>query len=136
MKRSDIGDITMFDNLIGAKLIDFDENGFKVLINDSYVKTFEFDSEKGDCCSYNNILSNLLIDKEELKKNPVVTDVAMYKYCGNRDQCSSFNITLFGEFKPIAEIHAESSSGSGFRYGATVTCRCKETNEEEIITEW
>lgn len=128
----------MLENLIGYRLLEIDNYGFKVKKGNN-IKTFEFNEDYGGCCGYNDITANLLVSKDELANNPVITEVnyanpqKMRIYNSEYDQIV---ITFMGESRPIAEINSESGSGSGWRYGAHVWVVCKETNETETLTEW
>lgn len=127
----------MLENLVGYRLIEIDNDGFKVKKDDD-IKTFEFDEDYGDCCGYNEVTVNLLVSQNELANNPIITEVnyanpqKMHSYNG----CDQIVITFMGESRPIAEINSESGSGSGWNYGAHAWVTCRETNETEILTEW
>lgn len=127
----------MIESLVGYRLIELNNNGFKVE-KDGDIKTFEFEEDYGDCCGFNEIETNLLISDEEFSNNPVITEVeyanpSRISYYDYKDQ---LRITFMGESKPIAEINSLSSSGSGYGYGAHVWVVCKETNETEELTSW
>ena len=78
---------------------------------------FNFESYEGDCCGYNTISSNLLIE-DESEQNPRITKIS---HTTTDDRYSqSCEITFFGISKPIYTAAIESSSGSGWCYGATV----------------
>lgn len=127
----------MLESLVGYQLIEIDNNGFKVK-KDNDIKTFEFDEDYGACCGYNDVTANLLVSKDDLANNPIITEVnyanpqKMHSY----DECDKVVITFMGESRPIAEINSESGSGSGWSYGAHAWVTCKETNESETLTEW
>lgn len=126
----------MFENLIGYQLIEFNPMYFRVK-KDDIVKTFLFEEDGGDCCGYNEFTLQLLIDENDLKNNPIITKVETCNF--DNDGYEDFDhrkITFYGLYKPIEEIDSTSSSGSGWGYGACVTCKCVETNEEETITSW
>ena len=93
-----------------------------------------FDEDYGDCCGFNVIETKLYLSKSELERNPVITNVEKVDTSGC--ECDSARITIFGEYKPMVEVNSESGSGSGWNYGACVTLRCVETNEDELITSW
>ena len=125
----------MLKNLIGAQLVEFDTDHFVVRDSNGHILNFVFEQDEGDCCGYNDLENTLLISKDELAKNPVITKV---------EQCedSDFNyeehvvITFFGEAKKLAQIDSTSASGSGWCYGACVTLKCIQTGDEEYITSW
>lgn len=127
----------IFEDMIGSRLISLNNNELKILTPDGKVKIYEFEEDYGDCCGYNDF-STLVIDPDNLNKNPVITNIeeAESDKFNNGDDGESVKITLFGEYKPLATIDSISGSGSGYRYGACVTLVCKETGEEETITYW
>lgn len=127
----------MIENLIGYRLIEIDNSGFKVE-KDGNVRTFEFDEDYGDCCGYNEVTANLLVSEEDLAKNPIITEVNYDnpQKMRNYAYCEQIVITFMGESRPIAEINSESGSGSGWNYGAHAWVVCKETGETEVLTEW
>lgn len=123
----------MFEDLIGYQLIEFNPMCFRVK-KDDVVKTFLFEEDVGGCCGYNDFTSQLLVNENDLKNNPIITKVETCDI--DSEYCEHRKITFYGLYKPIAEIDSTSSSGSGCGYGACVTCKCVETNEEETITSW
>ena len=123
----------MLEFLVGARLVTADDTGFEVVASNDKRYRFNFESYEGDCCGYNTISSNLLID-DEIEQNPIITKV---RHTTDEDNYSqSCEITFFGISKPIYTAAIESSSGSGWCYGATVKLTCKECNFDEILTSW
>lgn len=125
----------MTNELIGAQLISFDKDKFKVKTAKGKVRTFVLDEDEGDCCGYNEVVSTLLIDKKELANNPIITDIKE----NDIDDSGEGNrhiFTLVGISKPLAEIDSYSSSGSGWCYGACVTLVCEETRLSKILSSW
>ena len=124
----------MINELIGAQLISFGKDKFKVKTAKGKVRTFVLDEDEGDCCGYNEVISTLLINKKELANNPIITDI---KEINNEEDDGNRHIlTLVGISKPLAEINSYSSSGSGWCYGACVTLECKETRLSKILSHW
>lgn len=124
----------MLENLIGSKLVSFDEKGFSVILPSGEQRDFVFDEDYGDCCGYNELSTELLISADELSNNPVITNVEKTDTSGSDDD--SIKIVFFGEVRKIAEINSLSSSGSGWCYGACVWVTCKQINESEILTKY
>jgi hypothetical protein len=124
----------MINELIGAQLISFGKDKFKVKTAKGKVRTFVLDEDEGDCCGYNEVVSTLLIDKKELRNNPIITDIK--ETDDEEDDGNRHILTLVGISKPLAEINAYSSSGSGWCYGACVTLECKETRLSKILSHW
>lgn len=122
----------MLENLIGSKLVSFNEKGFSVILPNGERRDFVFGEDYGDCCGYNELLAELLISADELSNNPVITNIEKIDTSGSDDD--SIKIVFFGEVKKIAEINSLSSSGSGWCYGACVWVTCKQINESEILT--
>ena len=123
----------MLEFLVGARLVTADDTGFEVVAPDDKRYRFNFESYEDDCCGYNTINSCLLIE-DESEQNPIITKV---RYTTDEDNYSqSCEITFFGISKPIYTAAIESSSGSGWCYGATVKLTCKECNFDEILTSW
>jgi hypothetical protein len=124
----------MTNELIGAQLISFGKDKFKVKTEKGKVRTFVLDEDEGDCCGYNEVVSTLLIDKKELRNNPIIT--AIKESDTEEDDGNRHILTLVGISKPLAEINSYSSSGSGWCYGACVTLECKETRLSKILSHW
>ena len=123
----------MLEFLVGARLVTADDAGFEVVASNDKRYRFNFESYEGDCCGYNTISSHLLIE-DEIEQNPIITKV---RHTTDEDNYSqSCEITFFGISKPIYTAAIESSSGSGWCYGATVKLTCKECNFDEILTSW
>ena len=123
----------MLEFLVGARLVTADDTGFEVVAPDDKRYRFNFEEYEGDCCGYNTISSHLLIENES-EQNPIITKV---RHTTDEDNYSqSCEITFFGISKPIYTAAIESSSGSGWCYGATVKLTCKECNFDEILTSW
>lgn len=125
--------IKMLEKLIGAQLIEINERGF-VVRKDGELIRFSFIEDYGDCCGFNLIGTHLFISKDELRRNPIITNIQEDNTRNN--DSNNLIITFFGEKKQIAKIDAMSSSGSGWGYGASVSLRCLKTKEEEILTIW
>lgn len=123
----------MLEFLIGARLATADDTGFEVIASNDKRYRFNFESYEDDWCGYNTIKSCLFID-DEIEQNPIITKV---RHTTDEDNYSqSCEITFFGISKPIYTAAIESSSGSGWCYGATVKLTCKECNFDEILTSW
>lgn len=123
----------MLEFLIGARLVTADDAGFEVVASDDKRYRFNFESYEDDYCGYNTISSNLLIE-DESEQNPRITKI---RHTTTDDEDSqSCEITFFGISKPIYTAAIESSSDSGWYYGATVKLTCKECNFDEILTSW
>lgn len=124
----------MLSQLIGCQLIDVNNEGFTVRGYHGYLKHYKFIDDPGDCCGYNEIEGKLLVETDQ-KRMPVITRVE--QVVGNAEYDGQVcHITFFGEDKKLAEINTESGSGSGWQYGACVTVKCVETEEEEVLSEW
>ena len=123
----------MLEFLVGARLIAADDTGFEIVASNNKRYRFNFEEYEGDCCGYNTINSCLLIG-DEIEQNPIITKV---KHTTIDDEYSQgCEITFFGMSKPIYTAAIESSSGSGWCYGATVKLTCKEDSFDEILTSW
>lgn len=129
-------------DLVGYQLADISANG---IIVKKGGKTFIIKVNKtedgSECCDYNKIETSLFIDRKELFRNPIITNVEI---CDNDELVSNTawgdgdakTITFFGENKALAEFNSLSSSGSGWDYGATVKLVCKDLQIDEIVTTW
>ena len=123
----------MLEFLVGARLVTADDTGFEVIASNDKRYRFNFEEYEGDCCGYNTISSNLLIE-DESEQNPRITKIS---HTTTDDRYSqSCEITFFGISKPIYTAAIESGSGSGWCYGATVKLTCKECDFDEILTSW
>lgn len=125
----------MFDKIIGAQLVRLDEKGFEVK-KDNSLYHFDFIEDEGDCCGYNDISTQLFISEEELARNPAIMKYEIVEDNGDFEEGSLFRLVFFGEVKKMAEVETYSFSGSGWNYGAAVSCLCRETNEEKILSCW
>jgi len=121
------------DFLVGAQLKKLDDNGFTVVKNNKEYH-FKFDRDEGDCCGYTEIETRLYVSNSELKNNPIITKVTQKENDDGEEDLGV--ITLYGEYKPIGEIIAQTSSGSGWCYGATVSVRCELAGVDEIISQY
>lgn len=123
-------------DLIGYQLVNINEDKIVVEKDD---KQFEIEIciDAGDCCGYNDVETNLLINENN---KPVITNITDDEDCDFSEiedgWCSTARITFYGANKKLATLDSMSSSGSGWSYGACVTVRCKELNLEETITAW
>lgn len=125
----------MFDNLIGSRLVAMNENGFTVQTPVGDMRHYEFVEIEGDCCGYSELTAALLFDPDDPTNNPAITNV---EDSGGEDDGwgETRTITLFGISGPLARINSESSSGSGWCYGAAMHVKCRETGEEDVLTSW
>ena len=124
----------MIENLIGSKLVSFDDNGFSVVLPNGEQRDFIFNEDEGGCCGFNELSTELLISADELSNNPIITNIEKSDTSGSDED--SVKIAFFGECKKIAEVNSLSSSGSGWCYGACVWVTCKQTDEKETITSY
>lgn len=123
----------MLEFLIGARLVTAYDTGFEVVASNDKRYIFNFESYEGYCCGYNTISSHLLIE-DESEQNPRITKIS--HTTTDNEYSQSCEITFFGISKPIYTVAIESSSSSGWCYGATVKLTCKECNFDEILTSW
>lgn len=128
-------EVKMLEGLIGAQLVELNERGFVVREGGDLVR-FSFVEDKGDCCGLNSIKTELFVSKDELRRNPVITNIQEDRPYNKRHDSNDLVITFFGEKKQIAKIDSMSSSLSGWGYGASVSLRCLKTEEEEVLTHW
>ena len=120
----------MLKTLIGATLEEITDKHIKVK-KDGKEYTLDIYDCEGDCCGYNEITANLLVNE---KSKPVITKVTREDEEGA--ESSSCRITFFGEYKPIATLDTYSSSGSGWAYGACVSIVCIPLDIDEMLSEW
>ena len=119
-------------DLIGYQLVDLNEKEIIVQKNGKRF-SIEIDDDFGDCCGYNVIRAHLYIS-DEVKRNPIITDVNKENEDnGASERCC---ITFFGEEETLARLYTESSSVSGWCYGAEVTLKCKDLKINEVLSEW
>lgn len=122
----------MISELIGWQIISMNNEGFVVSKN-GQKKTFEFCEDYGDCCGFNDLEAKLFYE-EGSNENPVITSIRFEDVTEYDEE--HIVITFFSAYKTLAQIDSLSSSGSGWQYGACVTCKCIETGEEELISQW
>lgn len=124
----------MFDNLVGSRLVAMDNNGFTIQTPAGDTRHYEFVEIEGDCCGFSELTARLLFNPNDPTNNPAITTIE------DDDEDDGFSdtrtITFFGISGPLALINSESGSGSGWCYGAAMHVKCRETGEEEAITEW
>lgn len=117
-------------DLIGYELESIDDD--KIIVSkDDKKYTLKIEQDEGDCCGYNSLETELLIDKDD---KPIITNVIE-----NEESIYDRNtkkITFYGTNKELATLDSLSSSGSGWWYGACVSIVCKELNINETITSW
>ena len=121
-------------NLIGCQLVSIDDTAIVVQKNNVQY-TLKILPYEGDCCGYNDITTQLLIDETETNRNPVITRVELIANEEGNDY-SVGKLTLFGEYKPIATVNTLSSSGSGCCYGACVTICCDMLGINEMLSQY
>lgn len=119
------------DELVGFELVEATCTHMTVA-KDGRTYKIEFDEDGGDCCGCASITSTLVC-KDGM--NPVITRVE-YNRQNDGGEFDSVQITFFGMSKALAVIDSESSSGSGWCYGACASVSCKALGLDEIITSW
>ena len=122
----------MLEKLIGAQIVSIDESTIEVKL-DGKVHTLEIVSDNGDCCGYADFTTKLLYSEGDFR-NPIITNVDV-DYRGYSDGDSSI-VTFYGEYKPLATIESEATSGSGWSYGAYVNIRCNTLDIDEDLASW
>lgn len=120
-------------DLIGFQLVKINNSEIK-LKKDDKTFTLSIVEDYGDCCGYNDIETNLFISKEELNRNPVITDITIEK--SEYEWCETCKVVFFGEEKNIAKLETNSSSGSGWCYGACVAIECKALELNKVLSKW
>jgi hypothetical protein len=119
--------------LKGYQLVSIDEEKIVIKKGDnSYI--LQIEEDEGGCCGYNDIVTELFISSEELKRNPIITDIEML--VDEESDGERCKVTFFGEYKPMAELNTYSSSGSGWGYGAAVTLVCDALELSENLSSW
>lgn len=128
----------MFTDLIGSRLVAMDNNGFTVQTPVGDMRHYEFVEIEGDCCGYSELTTTLMFDPNDPTNNPAITNVQDDVMDENDENVwgETRTITFFGISGPLARINSESSSGSGWCYGAAMHVKCRETSEEEVLTSW
>lgn len=124
----------MLRDVIGWKLVEINNDGFKVRGYRGATKTFQFITDQGDCCGYADVVGRLLIETTP-ERMPVITKVTVESESGDYEG-EVCTVTFFGEDKKLAEIHANAGSGSGYEYGACASVKCVETGDEEVLASW
>ena len=123
-------------DLIGFQLVEIDNSEIKLKKGDKTFTLSIIDSceEEQSCCEYNDIEANLFISKEELDRNPIITNITIDKK--EDDLGQTCTVVFFGEEKNIAKLETFSSSGSGWCYGACASVKCKELDLDEVLSAW
>ena len=120
--------------LIGSQLVGETCSGI-LLKKDGKVFELEIDTDSGDCCGYADFKKVLLIDEDNIKRNPVITKVEIIDGESDYDEESCL-ITLYGENLAMATVEATAGSGSGWHYGACVTVKCPTLGIAGCIASW
>lgn len=119
-------------DLIGYQLVDLNEDEI-IVQKDRRRFSIKIEDDFGDCCGYNVIRTHLYISGD-VKRNPIITDISKENDDnGASEKCC---ITFFGEEETLAKLYTESSSGSGWCYGAAVTLKCKDLKINEVLSAW
>ena len=121
-------------DLIGYQLVSINDEEI-IVRKDGKEFTLCIYEDYGDCCGYNDITTELFISNEELKRNPIITNVEMEEIEDEEDG-SRGRLTFLGEYNPIASVNSYSSSGSGWSYGACVTVECKMLGIDDTLSSW
>lgn len=123
-------------DLIGFQLVGINGSEIKLKKGDKTFTLSIIDSCEEDqtCCEYNDIEANLFISKEELGRNPIITDITIEK--SEYEWGETCKVVFFGEEKNIAELTTNSSSVSGWYYGACASVKCKELDLNEVLSQW
>lgn len=122
------------EELIGFQLVSINNDAIIVKKNEKEY-SIKFEKYEGDCCGYNDLETELLIEKNS-NNNPIITNVKTNDVNAPYGDGEAVEIIFYGANKQLAKINSLSSSGSGWCYGATVIVKCKELNIEETITSW
>ena len=122
----------MLEKLIGAQIVSIDESTIEVKLDDE-IHTLEISSDNGDGCGYANFTTNLLYSEGDFR-NPIITNVVEHRDC-EYDGDSTI-VTFYGEYKPLATIESEATSGSGWSYGAYVNIRCNTLDIDKDLALW
>lgn len=118
------------ENLIGAKLIDLDDNCL-IVEKDGIRYHINLEEDPGVCGGFNEIETTLLIDENN---SPIIINTE--RTTDENDYGERCIFTLLGESKPIVEINTYSSSDSGWQYGAYVKLVCNELDINVILSSW
>jgi hypothetical protein len=131
------------DMLIGMQLVNWNKENQTLTVRDGE-RLFDLqfdDSDEGDCCGFNNFFAELLVSDHDLSLNPVITHVeveecerSFFGYRGGEQD--HVKVTFFGGANKLFYVDSESSSGSGWGYGACVTVKCSAIGLDECITSW
>ena len=123
-------------DLIGFQLVGINDSEIKLKKGDKTFTLSLIDSceEEQMCCEYNDIEANLFISKEEIDRNPLITDITIDKK--EDEYWQTCTVVFFGEEKNIAKLETFSGSGSGWCYGACASVKCKELGLNEVLSEW
>lgn len=122
-------------DLIGFQLLAFTNENI-IVRKGAKTYSINIDEDYGDCCGFNEISTKLLINENDLAKNPIITNVEYDKEDNENGEESTARITFYGSDKTLATLDSRSSSGSGWCYGACVSVSCKALGLDEIITQW
>lgn len=123
----------MLDKLIGAQIVNINEDSIEVKLNDTVYK-LEIDSEDGDCCGYAHFETKMLYSENDFR-NPIITNVQLENDEEGYDSDTSV-LTFYGEDKELAIIESSAGSGSGWNYGSYVSIRCKLLDIDEGLASW
>lgn len=118
-------------DLVGAKLIALSDKGFTVE-KDGEKYDFEFEVTEGFCCDYAEVKTTLYLENEDTM--PIITNVSE---CSDDEyEEDRLKVTLFGLYKPIAELEFAAGSQSGWGYGSNVVIKCYATGFSKTLVKW
>lgn len=83
------------------QLIEINERGF-VVRKDGELIRFSFIEDYGDCCGFNLIGTHLFISKNELRRNPIITNIQEDNT--RNDGSDNLIITFFGEKSKLQRL--------------------------------
>ncbi len=122
-------------DLIGFRLVDFDLEKEEIIIaKDEKRYKINVRRDEGDCCGYTELTGELYISQDDIRENPIITNVESVKQDENYTAVTT--ITFFGSCRPLATLTGLASSESGYGYGACVTLECEDLQLEEVVAEY
>ena len=91
-------------DLIGFQLVEINNSKIKLKKGDKTFTLSIIDSceEYQSCCEYNDIEANLFISKEEIDRNPVITNIIVDRH--EHEWGETCKVVFFGEEKNIAKL--------------------------------
>lgn len=120
------------DVLIGSQILTMSKD--KIIVKKNGVNyTLIVDNHESDWGGF-NLIETTLNYGENSSDNPIITKI--WRSDEDSGYGSTCTVTFYGGSKVVGVIDTESSSGSGWAYGACVSLECEALGIDELLSSW